>query len=249
LNCQEADYERLIVAIADLPENELRLTAVLDAQLPSGGTPTGTAVKGVMAHLRKRLLAHPERKVALVLATDGLPGGCPGSDVSSIAGDLAAARMGNPSIPTYAIGVFDPRELAQGRPALEAFATAGGTGMPFVIEAASDLAARLQDALVQIRGSVLPCEFVIPPPADGTRIDYGKVNLKWKGTSTPEEIVPFVERAERCDPTRGGWYYDVPPAAGTPGRVIACEATCRQLNGDHNGTVSLTFGCSTRVIE
>jgi hypothetical protein len=131
------------------------------------------------------------------------------------------------------------------RPDLQALAAAGGTGMPLIWQDNPDLTTRLHEALAEIRGSSLPCELAIPP-ATGGKIDYEKVNVKWKGTTAPEQTIPYVERADRCEPTRGGWYYDVPPMAGTPSRVIACEASCRQLKAD-GGTISLAFACATRI--
>jgi hypothetical protein len=248
-SCDPGDYQHPVVPIADLPGNQMPLGTAIGARRPSGFTSMGPAIKGALAHLQKWQMDHPDRKAALVLTTDGLPIICVPYDVPGIAAEIAAARMGTASIPTFAIGVFGAMDLGRGRMAMQAFATAGGTGTPFVIEAGGDVTTRLQEALAEIRGLALPCEFVIPPPVGGTRIDYGKVNVKWKGSSTPDETVPYVERADRCDATRGGWYYDVPPAARTPSRVIACEATCRQLKSDSGGTVNLTFGCATRVIE
>jgi hypothetical protein len=79
-------------------------------------------------------------------------------------------------------------------------------------------------------------------------IDYGKVNVRYSDAGTSTEI-PSMARAAACDPVRGGWYYDVDPAAGQPGQVLVCEATCRALEGDASGRVDLLFGCKTRVIE
>ena len=73
--------------------------------------------------------------------------------------------------------------------------------------------------------------------------------MNFKGAAGPDETVLYVERADRCDPARGGWYYDVDPAAGTPTRVIACQATCQRFKADPNATVDIRYGCRTRVID
>jgi hypothetical protein len=69
------------------------------------------------------------------------------------------------------------------------------------------------------------------PSATGQKLDYGKVNVKFKGTATPDETVPYVERADRCDPTRGGWYYDVHPTAGTPNPGAGLRGELPQVQG------------------
>jgi hypothetical protein len=247
-SCDPGDYAQPPIPIAELPGNETVLNSALAGKVDRGTTAMGPALEGALGYLRRWQLDHPQRKAALVLITDGEPTSCSPISIPGLAGEISAARMGTPSIPTYAIGVFSGSGLAGGRRNVEAFASAGGTDMPFVIEATGDLATRLQTALAQIRGAALPCEFLIPPGTGG-RVDYGKVNLTFQGTGTPEETVPYVERADRCDPVRGGWYYDVHPMTGVPGRVVACEASCRQFKGDSAGMVSLTFGCATRTIK
>lgn len=80
------------------------------------------------------------------------------------------------------------------------------------------------------------------------QLDYGKVNVRINGSAGAEDLV-YVGRADRCDPTRGGWFYDVNPAAGTPTRVLVCEATCKRLRELRDVKVELRFGCKSRVIE
>jgi hypothetical protein len=73
------------------------------------------------------------------------------------------------------------------------------------------------------------------------------VNVRYIGSAGGENV-PYVERADRCDPMRGGWYYDVPPAMGVPTRILTCDATCRRFNSDQTGKVELVFGCGAQVI-
>jgi hypothetical protein len=249
-SCEAGEYQHPVAAIAPLPGNEALLVQVIGARTIGGGTPTGPASKGALAFLRTHQGAHPDHRVALLLVTDGVPSSCSPVEASEIAKDLRAAAMATPAIPTYAIGVFAPDEVAEGRPALQQFASAGGTGTPFVLTATGDLGQKLQDALNQIRGATqLPCELTIPPATAGSSLDYMKVNLTWKGAAGAPETVPYVEAAGRCDPVRGGWYYDVRPAAGTPSRIIVCETTCRRFQADPAANVSLAIGCKTEVIR
>jgi hypothetical protein len=254
VECEIARYETPTVPIGTVPMSEMALTTTLRAWSPGGGTSMGPAVQGVLSHLRARLAANPGRKAALVLVGDGLPDGCsnvafgePGmNDIPGIATTLGEAFMGNPSIPSYVIGVFAPADLAMSRVDMDRLARAGGTDRAYVLNATSDLTQRLQEALDQIRGAAsLACEFTIPPPRMGA-IDWNKVNVRYTGPAGPENI-PYVERADRCDPMRGGWYYDVEPARDAPQRIQVCEATCRRFKTEQNAQVDLLFGCA-RVI-
>ena len=169
------------------------------------------------------------------------------NDIPSIATNLNAAVAGTPSIPTYVIGVFAPDEVATTQPEMDRLALAGGTTRSFVLTSTPDLTQRLQQALDQIRGAAIACEFTIPRPQMGA-IDFNRVNVRHTGAAGPVDL-PYVETAGRCDPTRGGWYYDVPPSRGTPSRILVCEASCRGFKMDATARVDLLFGCATRVIN
>jgi hypothetical protein len=246
-DCEDARYETPAVTIQTLPMAQGMLTRTLAQKVPLGGTPLGPAVRGVLAHLRQRLMADPARKAALVVTTDGLPEGCERNDIAAIAADIAAAFKGPPSLPTYLIGVFSTNEIAMARPQLDTLAKSGGTNQAFVLTAGEDLNMRLLDALNQIRGAVLACEYRIPAMPAGN-LDFGKVNVRHIGPAGPENV-PYVETMSRCDPARGGWYYDVAPAAGTPTRIIVCPATCASFTAEKSAQVELAFGCATQGID
>jgi hypothetical protein len=245
-SCSPGDYEQPRVPIGELPAAAAALSQGLAAVKPAGGTPIAPAFDGAVLHLRKQVAANAGHRAALVLATDGGPNGCQGNDEAGIASRLDAARTGAPSLPTYVIGVLDAANVA-GIQTITRFATAGGTGMPFILNAGADLGQKFQDALDQIRAKALPCEYTIPAPTKGA-IDYGRVNVRYSGPSGQDDLF-YVASADRCDPVKGGWYYDVQPAAGTPSTVHVCPATCQRFEREAGGTVQLRFGCRTRVIE
>lgn len=246
-SCAADDYQRLVVPIAPLPGAQAALTAALDFKRPNGGTPLGPAVQGALRHLQAHLAASAGRQAALVLATDGLPDGCDGDNVAAVAATLQAARVGAQPISSYVIGVFNQMQLVRSQSALAMLATAGGTGSPFVLMPGDDLSKRFLEALNQIRGKALACEFKIPPPTMG-QLDYGKVNVRIEGVAGAQDLV-YVGAADRCDPARGGWFYDVDPATGTPTRILVCEATCQRLKESRDTKVDLRFGCKSRVIQ
>jgi Mg-chelatase subunit ChlD len=248
--CNATFYATPTVTFADLPGNEPMLTTALMDVVPNGSTPTAAAVEGAIRHLSTRAMADATRKPVLVLATDGLPQGClPANTITAAAGHLAAGfagQMGAAGIPTYVIGVFNDRELAQANPALMQLATAGGTMTPFVLTAGQDLGQRFIDTLNQIRGQALGCEFMIPMPKMGL-IDYRKVNVRMTAAAGAEDLV-YVGSADKCDPNRGGWHYDADPASGgTPTRVRLCEASCKKVKAEAAARVELLFGCVTKI--
>jgi hypothetical protein len=254
-SCAAGDYDRLVVPIADLPGGQGPLVQAIQQTDPNpnlGLSNMGVAAQGVFLHLRARLQANPARRVALVLVTDGVPTGCfygwvRAPDVErGIAGEFGQT----PSIPTYVIGLFstDPKEDQGGPEALAKFAVAGGTMAPFIIKPPDDVTRKFADALDQIRLATVPCEYTIPQAKAGA-LDYMKVNLHVKAAAGEQDL-PYVGSAGRCDPARGGWYYDVDPASGArPTRVIACAASCRAFKAEAASEVSLTFGCATAVIK
>jgi hypothetical protein len=241
-------YDQAMVAISALPANTQPLISALTSQRPFGGTPLGPALRGGIAQMTAHQMANPGRRVAIVLVSDGLPDGfCGGNFDTAIIDAVGAARMRTPSIPSYVIGVFSPADIPRAQPVMQRLATAGGTGQPFILMTSSDLGQRFQEALNQIRGTALACEFTIPPSMGA--IDFGKVNVHWKGASAEEDLL-YVGSADRCDPARGGWYFDVDPATGgTPRRVLVCEASCNRFKSDAAAKVELRFGCKTRAID
>jgi hypothetical protein len=244
--CAVAAYENLPVPIVPLPDPGQRLVARAFARRsPSGATPMRPAIDGALAALKKHLDGHPGQKSILVLATDGSPVGCTQNTVADVASLLQSSH--NAGVSTYVIGVATPNNATE-LMTLGQLASAGGTGMPYVISATEILSQRFLETLNQIRGQALPCEFTIPKPSTGA-IDFGKVNVSWHAPGAREDVL-YTATAARCDATRGGWYYDVDPATGgTPTRVIVCEATCRQLKMHAEATVDLRFGCATRTID
>jgi hypothetical protein len=245
--CQPSEYQKPTVPIAELPAAEASLLQAFQTVKYTFGTPTGPAVKGALALARAHQVANPNHRVALVLATDGPGGLCGQRSAADISALVAAEAKGPAPISTYVIGTFTGDELAYGRPFVESMATAGGTGTPFVLNTAADLARSFLGALKKIREATLPCEFVIPRP--NGPIDFGKVNVRLEAAAGPAADIPYVSAADRCDPMRGGWYYDVDPGKAAPTRVLTCPATCEQLTTGRNAKVSLAFGCKTIVID
>jgi hypothetical protein len=244
--CDAQRYQTLAAEVAELPGGASPLLRLLAMRQPGGTTPMAEASIGTLTNLRNRLTEMPGRHAAMIIATDGLPGGCSNQDIPTIADTLYTASHSAPQVPTYVIGVLDEADRVYGQSALGQLATAGDTGTPIILDPAQDLTQTLLTALNQIRTDALPCDYQIPTDAAGA-IDYGQVNVHFSGTGGEKDI-PYSGGAAQCDPTRGGWYYDVDPKTAVPTRVITCGATCDAFKADSSGKVELRFGCKTIVI-
>jgi len=246
--CNVTAFGKLDVDVGDLPGHAGAVTMALAAREPDGATPMALGVDSALHGLAARRMSQPQRRQVLVLATDGQPSGCgQGQSVAAVETLLQQARAGVPAVPTYVVGVFATDEIAQSQPALQRFATAGGTTMPFILATGDDLTQRLLMALTEIRKQSVACEYAIPRPQSGT-IDFNRVNVRATSGGATEEP-PNVTGPDRC-PATGGWYYDPPPASGTtPSRLVLCPATCDRLRADPAARVELVFGCMTVTIQ
>jgi hypothetical protein len=246
--CDVPAYSTPAVPFAALTGAAASLTASLTARQPDGRTPTGPALSGAVQAARSRALAAPDHKVAVVLVTDGLPTECTPLDIPAIASLAADGAAGTPAVPTFVIGVFGSEEAATARPNLDALARGGGTGSAVVIDTGQDVTKALQAALNRIRTTAVACTFKIPPPTMGA-IDFGKVNVQVTGAGGAVSTIGHISGKAACDPTRGGWYYDVDPATGqAPSTIIACDATCAEFTKAGTARVDIVLGCQTIVI-
>jgi hypothetical protein len=248
--CDPSLYETapLPAKIAPLPGNQVSILRALLGRYPSGGTPMRVAVSGSLKQLTAHLAKNPGRKAALVLTSDGFPTCSPDTEhgIDTIVELVKAARAGALAIPTYVVGVFTTEEIGLAQLALDKVAFAGGTSRAFVVTANDDLAKQLQAALDAIRGAAaLSCQFKIPSTR-GDGIDFGNVKVAFNPTSGAREDLRYVRTLANCDSSRGGWYYDVDPAAGTPTSVHVCPASCEKFQRDATAKVDLVFGCSTQ---
>ncbi len=271
--CDPAVYATPAVAIAALPGAAANLVGSLNlpTRMPDGYTPTAPALTGAIQYARQQALATPDHKLAVVLVTDGLPGGftdlydtgvlkrgfprteCDPLDIpgiAAIAAAGAAGAAGAPAIPTFVIGVFSPLEEPVVRGQLDQLARGGGTGAAVLINTTQNVTQLLQTELDKIRSKAIACEYKIPPPAAGTGLDLGKVNVNFVGGGGTSATIPYVPGGKAACDARGGWYYDVDPKAdvGRPTSIIACESSCTMFQADLAGRVDIVLGCLTIVI-
>jgi hypothetical protein len=251
--CDPAAYAAPAVEVARLPAAATALVDSLTQHVVDGLTPTAGALAGAIQHAQALARANPTHRLAVLLATDGLPSECTPLDITGangIASMAAAAFAATPAVPTYVIGVFSPEEAADAQTNLDAIAAAGGTGRAFVINTNQNVSQSFVDALNAVRSAGLACQYMLPATMqDGGQIDYFSVNVQFTpGNGGPVTIGNVKDRAS-CSATRGGWYYDADPAAGgTPQTISICDTSCSQLKADPVGRVDILLGCKTVII-
>jgi hypothetical protein len=145
----------------------------------------------VTTHARAWATNHPDRKVVVLLVTDGLPEEC-GSTVENVAAAAREGFSGSPSIKTFVVGIGD---LA----AIDQFAQAGGTGK--ALQTSPGAAAELVAALNQVRSSALPCEYPLPG-GEAEPLQADRVNLRYTPANGAASLIGAVPDSSRCDAAR-----------------------------------------------
>jgi hypothetical protein len=236
--CNVSDYQMLAVDLGLEPVVAAPISTALEAQSMAGGTPTVPLLQGLVAYLNAH--TDPNRKQAIVLATDGVPDD---TCVSPVAGETpntlanatmiaAAAYAATPSIPTFVIGVGS--DLT----ALNAIAQAGGSGTATLVDTSANAQQQFLAALDAARRTAIPCDFAIP---SDTAIDPNETNVNYDPASGGQQAFVFVGDATDCTkaPTNG-WYFDNP---SQPTKVILCDMACDMVKADDRGQVNVVFGC------
>jgi hypothetical protein len=247
-SCSAGQYGAPEVAIKTLDAPQIAaLTNAVMAHSPTGSTPTSAALSGAITYAEADAKANPTHTVVVVFATDGLPTECDPTDIPSIAQIAAMGASDNPAIKTYVIGVLSQADINAGADTnLQQIATSG-QGKAFIINASNqNVEQQFVAAMNDIRAAKLACEYAVPPPPDGGKQDFDKVNVEYTapGANMPETI-GYVGSQANCDPMKGGWYYDVDPKQGTPTKIIMCPETCSSFTS--GGKVDIRVGCETKV--
>jgi hypothetical protein len=249
-SCVAGDYAAPAVEIASLNGASSALDSAINGWMPNGNTPTAPALDGAIQHAKTWAQSNPTHTVVVVLATDGLPTECTPTDIPSIAQIAAQGASGSPGVKTFAIGVFSPDDITAGaKDNLDQIASAGGSNAAFIVDTSQNVEAQFLAALNAIRGTKLACEYAVPPAGDAGMLDFDKVNVEYTapGASMPTTI-GYVGKDANCDPTMGGWYYDVDPAmGGTPTKIIMCPATCATFSATNGGQIDIRVGCKTVI--
>ena len=228
--CTASSYATADVPLTPLPSPAFGIT--IAAQSLEDGTPTLAALEGAGTQAQAIAAAHAGAKVVVVLATDGLPAGCTGDSVAAVA--AAAASLAQQGILTYIIGVGS----ATGN--LDTIASGGGTGTAFVVPTGNPTATAQSflSAIKSVAGSIVSCDFAIPPPPNGEQIDYASVNVLYTSGTGVATTLPYSGGCANPD----GWQYDDPT---TPTKIELCSQACTTAQGDSQASLEIVFGCAT----
>ena len=234
-DCSPARYAAPSVPIGLISEVGPKLVAAMDEMTPGGLTPTVPALEGAISYARSWAQKNPGRATTVVLVTDGFPTQCdnaPGhiSDAAK-AGYESAER-----IRTFVIGVGDVAKFN-----LDNYARSGGTKSAYLTDA-GDVTSTFVNALNNITNRAITCEYQLPPPPDGMKLDSAKVQVLYTpATGAPEEVPSISSLAACAKNPNGGWYYD---NADLPSKITVCPCTCARLQA---GRVDVRLGCKPRL--
>ena len=104
---------------------------------------------------------------------------------------------------------------------------------------------QFQQALDDIRGQALGCEYAIPQPTMGDR-DYNTVNVEYSPGNGGDPItVPKVNSPAECPADGFAWYYD---DNNNPNRILLCAGACGTVSADDMGTIDIVLGCATIIL-
>lgn len=245
--CDASPYGEPAVAITALPEGAGELKDSIAGTELVGDTPTRVALQGAISQASAHAAANPERRVAVLFATDGLPTQCAPMAAEDIVATARAGQAAEPSVRTFTVGVFASDRARDGAALLDVVAEAGGTDRAIIVDTSQDVAAQFLAALNQVRQAALSCELEVPSAEPGKFLDYFQVNVSLTAPPEPSASLPYVGSADQCD-TTGGWYYDVDPMVGDkPERITLCPSSCDDLRGAVGATLDVRLGCQTIV--
>jgi Mg-chelatase subunit ChlD len=230
--CSGPTYQAPIAADVALPDTSGKLAQTIAGLSGNGSTPTTAALAGAVEYAKgvNTQLAG-KGKVAVVMATDGLPEGCSGDSISSAS---SVAQSAKATVPTYVIGVGNLLND------LNSLANAGGTSKAFIVSTANQatVGTEFSTAMSQIRGASLACEYALPQAPAGQTLDFQKVNVQYSAGGAAAQTLKYSDACSSAD----GWRYD---NVQSPTKILLCQSACDKAKTDAAAKIDLVLGCQT----
>ncbi len=240
-SCDGTQFKDPRVDYGVLPDNATALTqTILGELLSTNGTPTYTALGGAVLAAMEKAKEVPDQVSAVLLVSDGAPQGNPTTcasgtlavhEVDVIADVAARGRTQTPPVTTYVVAIEGlPKSFA------DKIAVQGGSDQSITVGLANAADAFAQ-ALAQIRGQAVPCEYEIPESVGTEYIDFNEVNVLY--TAKDDTVPTGLTFSDDCE-THNGWHYDNPD---DPKQIIICPDRCAEIQADLRADVTIELGC------
>jgi hypothetical protein len=235
LDCDVLHYAAPEVELGSLAEVGADLVGAMTDTFPAGLTPTAPALTGALEYAASFAEDNPDRAAFVVLVTDGYPTQCEPNTIAGIADIAENARMTEPNVRTYVIGLDAGFNL-------DTIAIAGGTNQAFLVDE-TNISDSFVQALRNASNARLACEYSIPPPPSGSEVvDFTEVQVTYTTAEAETEEIPHIADLEACARNaNGGWYYDNPD---DPTRIKVCPCTCTRFQA---GRVDVRLGCKPKI--
>jgi hypothetical protein len=244
------------VEIGPLSSTYPAIDQALTMQLPQGLTPTAPALQGALDHARGWAIAHPERTVATLLATDGLPTDCEPQPplvappvmsgetpiIDQVLDIASAGASGDRPIRTFVIGVFQPGDAASINN-VNAIARAGGTEQAAFIDTSGEVESQFLQALRTVRDAAPACRLALPSTVG---LDFSHADLLFDAGNGTATSLPYVDGLLGCATSPQGWFYDTPPALARPQAVELCPSVCQLVKAAPASGLQLEIGCANK---
>ncbi len=227
------------------------LTISLDNVSPKGGTPIVGATILAYKHLHQQ--AQLQGNGFVVLITDGTDT-CEPEAIPRLV-DIEVPKARGVNIRTFAIGAPGSE---RGRALLSRVAWEGDTAVDsacnwnsmvadegdchFDMTTSTDFAQDLADALAQISGKALTCEFDIPASPDGQAVDLSKVNVDYYAAGGDTKAPILKDESSACDAGADGWQYNADQT-----KIVLCGSICDDVKADSAARVQIVLGCESVV--
>lgn len=246
--CDPALYQAIPANFgpSDLPSQTLADAVLADLPPFPGGdgnatmTQTGPALRGALTYsvARQTQLAGT-KGVAMLLVSDGDPTGCGTDPKGHTTRDQelateAAAAAATAGIKVYVLNIGGRTDL------LNAIAAAGGTEQAITIANPTD-ASQIGNALADIRGQTLSCEFPIPQPSNGLKPNFEQLNVTY---TPPGQAAQTLTQTDSCADNPRGWQYDNPQV---PTKIMLCAGVCEEVLASVTGQINVVLGCATQT--